>query len=133
MTLPTPHFRVLHVIDSLGLSGGAEQQLASNLHRFSDPRLEHYVLCLYAAPGKTRSPEIPADVPIAFLLPQGRRTRNRLSLIARLYLCTRGVCKPRAGGTGPLGAGALPLWAVTGREHNLLQLCVPQPTGETQS
>ena len=91
MTLPTPHFRVLHVIDSLGLSGGAEQQLASNLHRFSDPRLEHYVLCLYAAPGKTRSPEIPADVPIAFLLPQGRRTRNRLSLIARLYRLVRKI------------------------------------------
>jgi glycosyltransferase involved in cell wall biosynthesis len=38
---------ILHVINTLGLSGGAEQQLVTNLDRFSDPAFEHHVAYLY--------------------------------------------------------------------------------------
>jgi glycosyltransferase involved in cell wall biosynthesis len=37
----------MHVINSLGLSGGAEQQLVANLARFSDPAIGHHVVYLY--------------------------------------------------------------------------------------
>lgn len=85
MTRPPATQRVVHVIDSLGLSGGAEQQMAVNLRRFSDRRLEHHVICLYTAEGRTRSSELPAHIPIRILFPTGERTRNRLKLILRLY------------------------------------------------
>jgi glycosyltransferase involved in cell wall biosynthesis len=39
---------VLHVINSLGLSGGAEQQLVTNLDHFEDPRIRHHVAYLYS-------------------------------------------------------------------------------------
>jgi len=39
---------VLHVINSLQISGGAEQQLVANLRRFGDPRLRHAVAHLYS-------------------------------------------------------------------------------------
>jgi glycosyltransferase involved in cell wall biosynthesis len=38
---------VLHVINSLGISGGAEQQLVTNLGRFADPTIRHHVVYLY--------------------------------------------------------------------------------------
>lgn len=42
--------RVLHIIDSLELSGGAEQQLAVNLKHFSDVRFDHQVAVLKKVP-----------------------------------------------------------------------------------
>lgn len=38
---------VLHVINSLGISGGAEQQLVTNLEMFKDPTIQHHVTYLY--------------------------------------------------------------------------------------
>jgi glycosyltransferase involved in cell wall biosynthesis len=38
---------VLHVINSIGLSGGAEAQLVANVRRFSDPQIAHHVAYLY--------------------------------------------------------------------------------------
>jgi len=38
---------VLHVINSLGISGGAEQQLVTNLGQFQDPTITHQVAYLY--------------------------------------------------------------------------------------
>jgi len=41
---------VLHVINSLGLSGGAEQQLMMNFKHFTDESFEHRVAYLYTGP-----------------------------------------------------------------------------------
>lgn len=76
--------RVMHVIDSLGRSGGAEQQLVGNLQRFKDTRFRHAVLCLYPGAGDTRASEIPDHVHIGYLYGQDDRTRNRVRLIARM-------------------------------------------------
>jgi glycosyltransferase involved in cell wall biosynthesis len=46
MTTAKPRL-ILHVINTLGLSGGAEQQLVANLDHFHDPTLQHHVAYLY--------------------------------------------------------------------------------------
>lgn len=46
---------VLHVINSLGVSGGAEQQLISNIAHFTDPRFEHHIAYLYGYDFETRT------------------------------------------------------------------------------
>jgi glycosyltransferase involved in cell wall biosynthesis len=87
----TPRKRpvLLHVIDSLGRSGGAEQQLVNNLHRFSRDTISHRILCLYDAGEGSRARELPSDVAVTYLLPAGARTRNRASLIRLVYTAVR--------------------------------------------
>lgn len=80
---------VLHVIDSLGRSGGAEQQLVANLRRFDQSRLRHQVLCLYAAGASSRTQEIPEGVVVDHLLPDGVRSRNRAVLTLGVYRYVR--------------------------------------------
>jgi glycosyltransferase involved in cell wall biosynthesis len=53
---------VLHVINSLGLSGGAEQQLFSNLERFKNPALRHHVAYLYQDADPSWIGQMPAPV-----------------------------------------------------------------------
>lgn len=71
--------RVVHVIDSLGRSGGAEQQLVANLLNFTDPGLSHEVLCLYRG-STSRESDLPPGVELSYLISDGRRVRNRLAL-----------------------------------------------------
>lgn len=66
---------VLHVINSLGLSGGAEQQLVTNLGRFSDPTIRHHVAFLYNGTPDT-SWEPGMQVPVTAL--NGSRESARL-------------------------------------------------------
>ena len=72
---------VLHVIDSLGTVGGAEQQLVANLRRFTDPRLRHALAVVYEDTGGTRSGEVPASVPIHLLYQGGARPSGRWDLL----------------------------------------------------
>ena len=65
--LPGARKRVVHVIDSIGVGGGAEQQLVSNLGAFSDPRLEHQLVCLYRDPHQTREADLPAGLEVSYL------------------------------------------------------------------
>jgi glycosyltransferase involved in cell wall biosynthesis len=54
---------VLHVINSLGISGGAEQQLVTNLSRFEDPTITHHVAYLYGGdPGISWESEMQTPV-----------------------------------------------------------------------
>jgi glycosyltransferase involved in cell wall biosynthesis len=87
----TPRKRpvLLHVIDSLGRSGGAEQQLVNNLHRFSSDTISHRILCLYDAGEGSRVHELPTGVGVTYLLPAGARTRNRATLIKLVYAAVR--------------------------------------------
>lgn len=91
MTIDRPDhtFDVVHVIDSLGRSGGAEQQLIANLRRFDDERLRHRVLCLYESRGDTRRRDVPNGIDVEYLFAGGRRTRNRLILIGSVLLHLR--------------------------------------------
>lgn len=83
---------IVHVIDSLGNVGGAEQQLVAQLRRFSDGRLHHSVVCLYSsAPDQSRQDLLPGDVSLHHLYtaeegkPSRWRTQQRLnSLIQHL-------------------------------------------------
>lgn len=85
MTASKRPMRIMHVIDSLGRSGGAEQQLVTNLQRFTDAGFEHELLCLYPGEGNTRESEVPGHVRITYLYSQHERTRNRLRLIRRMF------------------------------------------------
>lgn len=80
---------VVHVIDSLGRSGGAEQQLIANLRRFGDERLRHRILCLYEGHGDTRRREVPDGVEVEYLSAGGARIRNRLVLIGKVHSYVR--------------------------------------------
>lgn len=71
---------VLHVINSLGISGGAEQQLVSNLQSFRDSRLRHVVAHLYSYEFGTRNAEIPPGVEVIPLRRVGERRGQLLSL-----------------------------------------------------
>lgn len=42
-----PRYRILHVINRVGGSGGAEHSLLTNLEHFSDPSFEHHVASLF--------------------------------------------------------------------------------------
>ena len=80
---------VLHLIDSLGRSGGAEQQLVANLGRMSDPRLRHHVLCLYEPDDTSRAPELPESVGLS-VATDGRRG-GRLRLARAVDRCVVGL------------------------------------------
>ena len=75
---------VLHVINSLGVSGGAEQQLVSNLAHFADSRFEHHIAYLYEYDFETRT-ETAARVAASVhqVLPTGSK-RSRRQAIRRL-------------------------------------------------
>ena len=75
--------RVLHVIDSLGISGGAEQQLVANLHNFRDKRLCHIVAHLYEYGFETRDEYLPPRVK-RYALYETSEGRNRIKTAARL-------------------------------------------------
>lgn len=77
-------YLVIHVIDSLGRSGGAEQQLVANLHHFSDRRLSHGILCLYRG-DTSREADVPPDVRVSYLRKGGARTHSRLIRILRVW------------------------------------------------
>lgn len=72
------------MIDSLGVVGGAEQQLVANLKRFTDPRLTHGLVCIYVDPHQTRAAELPFDLPVTYLWDDGGRPKSRLELVRRL-------------------------------------------------
>lgn len=79
---------VLHVIDSLGRSGGSERQLVVNLQAFSDSRLTHSVAVIHEGPDSRRN-EVPDDIPVEILF-EGRsrvapvhRTLPRLLSLVR--------------------------------------------------
>ena len=74
MSLSGPETKtVVHMIDSLGRVGGAEQQLVENLKRFGDPRLRHRVLCLYELTDDSRHDELPRDTVVDYLFAEGER------------------------------------------------------------
>jgi glycosyltransferase involved in cell wall biosynthesis len=72
---------VLHVIDSLGTVGGAEQQLVANLRRFADPLLRHALAVVYEDTAGSRSGEVPEGVPIHLLYQGGARPSGRWDLV----------------------------------------------------
>ena len=75
---------VLHVINSLGVSGGAEQQLISNLAHFTDSGFEHHIAYLYEYDFETRTgmaSEVAAS--LHQVLPTGAK-RSRRRMISRL-------------------------------------------------
>ena len=74
---------VLHVINSLGISGGAEQQLVSNLQRFTDGRLRHAIAYLYSYDFETRNEQVPAGVTLYPLREIGER-RGQWTSVRRL-------------------------------------------------
>lgn len=78
-----PH--IVHVTNSLGVNGGAEQQLVSNLQRFEDPRLRHTLVALFTDDeGGLRTAEVPDAVDVEFLYGPGEKPRFRLDIIRRL-------------------------------------------------
>jgi glycosyltransferase involved in cell wall biosynthesis len=79
-----PTTTVLHVIDSLGVVGGAEQQLVANLGRFSDRRLSHHLACVYVDAHETRHDQVPVGVKVSYLYPAGERPGSRLDVTRRL-------------------------------------------------
>ena len=84
MTDSQPHL-VLHVIDSLGNVGGAEQQLVEQLRRFSDRRLRHAVVCLYkTGPGQSRDALLPSTVSLFHLFDTNERKPTRWQAQKRL-------------------------------------------------
>ena len=72
---------VLHVIDSLGTVGGAEQQLVANLRRFADRRLRHALAVVYEDTVGSRSGEVPDEAPIDLLYQGGARPSGRWDLV----------------------------------------------------
>ena len=84
MLRPQPRL-IVHVIDSLGNVGGAEQQLVEQLRRFSDQQLRHAVVCLYdTAPGQSRRELLPAGVDLHYLYAGARPRPTRLRTQQRL-------------------------------------------------
>jgi glycosyltransferase involved in cell wall biosynthesis len=89
MTDSQPRF-VLHVIDSLGNVGGAEQQLVEQLRRFSDRRLRHSVVCLYnTGPSQSRQALVPSTVSLYHLFPTNERKPTRWQTQQRLNSLVR--------------------------------------------
>lgn len=80
---------VMHVTNSLGVTGGAEQQLVSNLRRFRDRRLRHHLVCLYEEDYGSRAPDVPEDTAITYLYGPGVRAQSRLQTVRRLNSTVR--------------------------------------------
>jgi glycosyltransferase involved in cell wall biosynthesis len=76
---------ILHVTNSLGVNGGAEQQLVSNLQRFGDSRLTHRLVALFADDeGALRTSDIPDSIVVDFLFGPGERPSGRRDILNRL-------------------------------------------------
>jgi glycosyltransferase involved in cell wall biosynthesis len=76
---------VLHVIDSLGNVGGAEQQLVEQLRRFSDHRFRHSVACLYdTGASQSRQALLPETVSLYHLVATTERKPSRWQTQQRL-------------------------------------------------
>jgi len=84
-------FLVLHVIDSLGRVGGAEEQLLENLRRFKDDRLQHQILCLYELESGSRSNEVPSGVHVTYVYPPGVKEASRFHMVQAMYRSIRAV------------------------------------------
>jgi len=87
MAVTRPH--VVHVTDSLGVNGGAEQQLVANLRGFDRTRFRHSLVCLKYAEGMTRADLVPSFVDLQFLF-RGS-TPGRLGITRRLDEVIRGM------------------------------------------
>ncbi len=81
---------VVHVINSIAATGGAEQQLVTNLRSFTDHTLRHSLVCLYDVEPSRRE-EIPAEVPTVYLYGKGadrpgpwRRARDLIRVLRDL-------------------------------------------------
>lgn len=85
MATGLPH--IVHVTDSLGVNGGAEQQLVANLRGFDRNRFRHSLICLKFADGMTRTDLVPADVECRFLF-QGS-TPGRVAITRKLDAVVR--------------------------------------------
>lgn len=82
---------IVHVINSLGVSGGAEQQLVSNLNRFLDDRLRHTLVVLFEDDYGSRAHELPADVDVQYVFPTGSSRPNVISLVRALDRVASGL------------------------------------------
>lgn len=82
-----PARTVLHVIDSLDISGGAEKQLVANLNSFSDPRLVHE-LAILKTTETSRLGDIPDRVPVHVLF-RPDETPTRWTTTSRLRALTQ--------------------------------------------
>jgi len=80
MAVSRPH--IVHVTDSLGVNGGAEQQLVANLRGFDHTRFRHSLVCLSFNEGMTRVDLVPSTVDLQFLF-EGKRP-GRLATTRRL-------------------------------------------------
>ncbi len=69
-TMTRRRAHVVHVINSIAATGGAEQQLVTNLRSFTDPELRHSLVCLYEV-DPSRRDEVPSTVPVVHLYPKG--------------------------------------------------------------
>jgi glycosyltransferase involved in cell wall biosynthesis len=81
--------RVLHVIDSLGVSGGSERQLINNLIRFSDPHIEHRVAYLFSYPLDAKAALIPPHIHVECLFSPQQRWRGPLRAARRIRRLAR--------------------------------------------
>ena len=81
---PQKSWKVLHVIDTLGSSGGAEQQLAANLAHFTDPRLEHHVAAIFPATSGRLDAEIAEVARSVTVLYPDKTSGSRLGAMRRL-------------------------------------------------
>jgi len=79
---------VLHVIDSLGISGGAEKHLARNLASFDNDLLRHEVALVQSA-GSTRRDELPGHVAVHELFDPNEQV-TRPALVSRLRRLVQG-------------------------------------------
>jgi glycosyltransferase involved in cell wall biosynthesis len=79
---------VLHVINSLGFSGGAEQQLLANLASFRDHSLRHSVCRLYEYEATDRTEQLPGGMHLHTLFGVGE-VRSRPAAVRRLDLLVR--------------------------------------------
>lgn len=74
---------IVHVTNSLGVNGGAEQQLVSNLQRFSDPGLRHTLVVLFGQDeGALRTADVPEAVDVRFVMDAA--SAHRVEIVKRL-------------------------------------------------
>lgn len=79
--------RIGHVIDSVGLSGGTEKNLAANLREFDHTAMRHEVVALRPDPDN-RLTEIPEEVDVRFLFDEDEPI-TRTSALRRLLALTK--------------------------------------------
>lgn len=75
---------ILHVITSLGISGGAEQQLVSNLRRFTESRFQHRLLCVTPHDYGSRLDELPDGMRVEFVYGSDDGPGGRVETVRRI-------------------------------------------------